>query len=550
MSASTSATTCGEESEFLYHTVCPDCGSSDACSVYSDGHTYCFSCQTYHRGESTASMDSTSHRAAGLIPDGEYIALGKRCLSVETVRKFGYTVGTYRDKPVQIAPYRDRQGNIIAQHLRFPDKEFSWKGDSKEVCLFGQHLWRNTGGRMLIITEGEIDCMSVSQAQGNKYPVVSVPNGAQNAVKAIKRNLDFVESFESVVLAFDSDDAGRKAAQECAAILSVGKAKICEFPLKDANDMLKAGRVKDIISCIWEAKAWRPDGIISGTDLWEELIKPPVQGYMTPYPMLNAMTHGIRKGELALFTAGSGIGKSTLVNEIAYKLLTEDKLTIGVMALEESKKRTAERYVGMALNRPIHLSREGITEDMLLDAYNSVLANGRFWCYDHFGSSDIDTLLGKIRYMGVTLGVDFIILDHISIIVSGLNEQEESERKLIDMLMTRLRSLIEEIGIGVLAVVHLKRPDKGQSYNEGRPVSLTDLRGSGSLEQLSDLVISLERNQQSETESNIAVMRVLKNRPVGTTGVCDTLEYSNDTGRLTARSPFDFNEEEKGEEDF
>ena len=83
----------------------------------------------------------------------------------------------------------------------------------------------------------------------------------------------------------------------------------------------------------------------------------------------------------------------------------------------------------------------------------------------------------------------------------------------------------------MLAVVHLKRPDKGKSYNEGRPVSLTDLRGSGSLEQVSDVVVSLERDQQGD-EPDEATIRVLKNRPLGITGLAGTVRYDRETGRL------------------
>ncbi|MFR4119856.1 MAG: DnaB-like helicase C-terminal domain-containing protein [Bilophila wadsworthia] len=176
-------------------------------------------------------------------------------------------------------------------------------------------------------------------------------------------------------------------------------------------------------------------------------------------------------------------------------------LTLGVMALEENPARNARRYLGIHLNKPLHLpaAHASVPEADLKAAFDAVMGNGKWYIYDHFGSSDIDTLLSKLRYLAVGLGCKAIVLDHISIVVSGLDESEgESERKIIDKLMTRLRSLIEETGILVLAVVHLKRPDKGKSYNEGRPVSLTDLRGSGSLEQVSDVVVSLERDQQGD----------------------------------------------------
>jgi twinkle protein len=464
-----------------------------------------------------------------------------------TLEKFGYTIGrlsirgdngTYAEESAHIAPYF-KNHNLSAQHIRLRGKRFKWYGDSKGVELFGQNVWRD-GGKRLVITEGEIDAMSVSQCQENKYPVVSLPSGAQCGVKAIKDNLEWVEKFETVVLCFDNDEAGKAAAQECALLLTPAKAKIATLPLKDANEMLVAGRVKDLINALWDAKEFRPDGIVSGADMLNELLSEPKQGFETPYPRLNALLHGLRKGELYMFTAGSGIGKSTLVHEIGYKFLTEDKLTIGILALEESKRRTAERYVGMWLNKPIHISRENVHDEDIVAGFEATIAQGRFWLYDHFGSTQIDRLLAKVRYMAVGLGVDFVILDHVSIIVSGLERENlGGERELIDALMTKLRMLIEETGIGVIAVVHLKRPDRGKGFNEGREPILSDLRGSGALEQLSDAVIALSRDQRDEEKGNISIMRLLKNRYSGEVGECDTLAYVTETGRLVVTVPFD-----------
>jgi twinkle protein len=269
---------------------------------------------------------------------------------------------------------------------------------------------------------------------------------------------------------------------------------------------------------------------------------PPKEGYPIIYPELSEKFDGFRKGELYLFTAGSGIGKSTIVNEIAYDLHMRHGLKLGIMALEEAPARNARRYIGIHLNRPIWLPKvfnETPKEDMK-KAFDEVMGSG-WWIYDHFGSSNIDTLLSKIRYMITGLGCDVIVLDHISIIVSGLETEGNSdERKTIDLFMTKLRSLIEETGVMVLAVVHLKRPDKGKSYNEGRQVSLSDLRGSGSLEQLSDAVVALERDQQSEgEEANISHIRILKNRPLGITGDAGDCRYNPETGRLCPLSPFE-----------
>ena len=540
-------------SHFSHHEPCPQCRTlggdwrGDNLARYSDGHGFCHVCSYYEKGDDEGGDDQhhdAYEKAQGRMRQvsnsfdpvpSNMVPLKARGINVETCQHFGYGVGKKGGGVCHVAPYHDAHGTLVAQHLRFEGKDFKWSGDAKQAVLFGQHLWR-AGGRKVVITEGEIDCLSISQLQGNKWPVVSLPNGAQSAAKYIRASLEWLEAFEEVVFAFDMDEPGQAAAKECAALLTPGKGKVARLPLKDANECLLAGKGKELMDALWQAHPFRPDGIRSGADLWEDILKPPPTGFDTPYLGLNQRLHGLRLGELYLFTAGSGIGKSTIVNEIAYHLKMEHGLPLGIMALEENPARNARRYLGIHLNKPLHLPEVHATvdRDELKAAHEAVMGDNKWWIYDHFGSSDIDTLLSKLRYMAVGLGCRVIVLDHISIVVSGLDEAGgESERKTIDKLMTKLRQLIEETGIMVLAVVHLKRPsDKGKSFNEGRPVSLTDLRGSASLEQVSDAVIALERDQQSEEESNIATVRVLKNRSVGDCGVAGMVEYHHDTGRL------------------
>lgn len=474
--------------------------------------------------------------AKDLIEAGAARPLTQRGLSMDTCQKFGYTVSRVGEKATQVAPYYNQQGQLVAQHIRFPNKDFIWRGKARGVQLFGQHLWR-TGGKMLVITEGEIDAMSISQLQGNRWPVVSLPSGANGAAKAIRENLEWVDSYKSVILAFDMDEPGQEAAQTCALLLSPGKAKIMRLPLKDANEMLQAGRGKEVISAIWDAKPYRPDGIVAGKDLREGVKKQPVPGLTIPFPELQELTMGVRPGEIWMFTAGSGIGKSTLVQELAYHLATEHGKVVGVLAMEEGVNRTAQRYVGIHLNKPIHLNRDGISDEDIDKAFDETLDTDLWWFYEHYGSSEVANLVAKIRYMVVGLGVEFIILDHISIVVSDSDANDDDERKTIDKLMTKLYAMVEETGVGILAVVHLKRPGKGKSWNEGRIPSLTDLRGSASLEQLSHIVIAGYRDQTDDENQDVMGMRVLKNRPVGRTGNAGRAKYHHDTGRLLHAAP-------------
>jgi twinkle protein len=99
--------------------------------------------------------------------------------------------------------------------------------------------------------------------------------------------------------------------------------------------------------------------------------------------------------------------------------------------------------------------------------------------------------------------------------------------------MTKLRMMVQETNIALFAVSHLKRPD-GKGHEEGAATSLAQLRGSGSIAQLSDIVIGAERNGQAdeENERNTTRIRVLKNRYSGLTGPACSLLYTKDTGRM------------------
>lgn len=529
-----------EDSEFIMHTPCPECGSSDANGLYDDGHQYCFACRHHtpasesEEGTIPVKQAAVSTPAQFLTP--AYISLGKRGgLGVDTCKKYDYGCAKMFDRNVHVATYCDAKGNKVAQHIRYlDDKDFIWIGEAKKAALYGQQRF-GTGGKRIVVTEGELDCLTISQVFKNKWPVVSIPSGISGARKALERSLEWLESYDEIVLAFDDDEPGRQGVEECADLFTPGKVKVMQYNgCKDANQMLMEGKFADIAPCVFNAEAYRPDGIISMGSLRKQILEAPEYGLAIPYPRLSEKLQGLRKRELLLFTAGSGIGKSTLVHELGYYLRMSLGQNLGIMALEESPKRLSWRYVGIHLNSPIHL-REGwerSTDKDKLAAFDALRPDDGFYIYDHFGSSQIDNLIAKLRYMAVGLKVDWIIIDHISIVVSGLDEIGESERKTIDKLMTKLRSLIEETGVGVMAIVHLKRPYKGKSYNEGRQVSLTDLRGSGALEQLSDAVIAMERDQQDEDHPNMGRIRLLKCRYTGYTGECDAIKYYPETGRL------------------
>lgn len=534
------------------HIPCPDCGSSDGMTEYSD-HTYCFVCE---RWTPTEQKERSNAVPKDLIPmhDIEYRPIRVRGIREDTCRKYRY--GVTRDmhgKLLQIANYCDDDGQIIFQKTRDKDKHFAVLGQQQHR-FYGQHLYHK--GRKLVITEGEIDCLTVSQIQDNKYPVVSVPFGCQSADKIFRENLDWLLGFEEIIVIFDMDDPGQKAIKKLGGILPPGRMKIGRLPLKDPNECLTAGHPEYVVSAIWNAEPYRPDGIHNGKDLLDLLLSEDddTRSYDYPWaPELTRMTHGIRKGEMLLITAGSGIGKSTMTRELAYTLHMRDGLRVGMIMLEESPKKTLRDLMSIHLKKPLHFMWNDKIKAEVRQHYNEVFGDGGILLYDHFGSIESDSLLDKIRYMIVTGGCDFVVLDHITIAVTAMDDRARDERTAIDRLMTALRSLIEETKAGIIVVSHLRKTDtKSCPFEQGGIISLDDLRGSGSLKQLSDTIIAMERNQQAEEdeERNTLRLRGLKCRFTGNTGLADKVRFNKKTNCIEEIDPLDVSTDkhEKGED--
>lgn len=518
-----------DSSTVACHLPCPDCGSHDALCQYSDGHTYCFSCHTWRKGEEKETVKGVVYPVESMVLD----SIRARGLTRETCEKYGYYKMQVGDRWAQIACYYDDNGNMAGQKIRYPNKEFIIRGKVGNR-FYGQQKWAGGGNKKLVITEGEIDCLTVSQLQGNRYPVVSLPNGVSSAKRVFKENLAWLNSFEQVIVMFDMDDAGRKAVKDVEGLLNPGKLCVANLPLKDPNDCLLAGRGQEVVNAIWTAKPYMPDGIINAKDTWDIVSQQDEEDAGTLFPWdihLNDMTMGMRKGELVVLTAGTGVGKSTFVREVAFDMGVNKNLKVGMLMLEENVKRTVKGLMSIALEKRLYINRQGVSDEEFKAAFDATVGTGNYILYEHFGSMEGDNLMEKIRYMAVAEKCDFIILDHVSIAVSGL--EGDNERKLIDVLMTRMRSIVEETGVGIICISHLRRVPDQISHEEGGATSLSQLRGSGAIAQLADMVIGLERNQQKEgKEKNLLRVRVLKNRFTGETGIGGYLYYNRERDRL------------------
>ena len=367
---------------------------------------------------------------------------------------------------------------------------------------------------------------------------MSVPNGAAGAKKDLQKVLDLTQGYEEVVFFYDNDDAGRKAAIECAELLPAGKAKIAVLEkYKDASEALQAGDPEAIRKAIWDAKTYRPDGIVDAKSLLELITTPEAPcTHEYPFKGLNEKLHGIRLGELTTITAGTGSGKTSFCRQLATDLLQKGE-SVGVVELEANNRRTALGLMSSAVGQNLHLGEHN--EQQLQEYFRSTIANWNLYMFDGFGSFDPDIIFNRIEYLASGLECRFVFLDHISILMSGL---EGDERRMLDQTMTRLRSLVERTGISLFLVSHVRRTQSDHNHEEGARVNIGQLRGSHSIGQLSDGIIALERDQQADKSQASTTVRVLKNRYCGELGVACNLTYDSETctfHEITTEKEFD-----------
>lgn len=517
------------------------CGSSDAVALYSDGHTHCFSCNHTVQPNKGKALKPGSHKAKGAkaeevaqaIGSGQVRALTSRKITQATCRHWDYLCRTTpRGNHQHLAVYRDKHGSPLAIKVRDlgtdgKEKEFFWIGPKKDV-LFGQWLW-GQGGKMVVVTEGEIDALTVSQLFGNKWPVVSVSDGAAGAPKAVANSLEWLNSYEKVIFAFDMDKPGQDAAQECAKLLTPGKAFIAHLSAKDPNALLCEGQGEAVTRSIWNAKAWRPDGIIWATELIEEARKPPVYGLAWPWPFLTEWTFGRRYGEVYSFGAGTGVGKSDLLNTVvAQTIMAGEKFA--AFNYEAAPSISLKAIVGKIMKRRFHIPppQGEWTQEELDEGFNKLerecapLALNNSW-----GVIDWEAVKERARYLARAEGIRHVLVDPMT----ALSAMADDERKALEKMMAEAAGLAQELQICLYLVFHLATPE-GASHEEGGRVMLKHFKGSRAIGFWSHYAFGLERDQQAE-DIEPTTFRCLKDRFTGlATGKTMKLYYDPIGGTL------------------
>jgi DNA helicase/primase-like protein/Toprim domain-containing protein/DnaB helicase-like protein len=527
---------------------CPKCGSHDNLVTYTDGHAHCFGmgCGYYIKAPKGGSPEAPTHHdhvTGSLLHHGsEHPSIKSRGLDAKTLTRYGYFVAKYNGKDVWVAPYYTLAGDLALQKLRFPDKSFVvLKGTAgvgiNECQLFGRHVYGDRYDRRLVVTEGELDALSVAQALQFKTAVVSVNSGAGTAAKCLKANYLWADRFDEIVLWFDADQPGRDAMEECAKLFKVGKVKLANAGegFKDASDLLQAHLPGDIEAAIYKAQAWRPRGIINAGDTPEDVLAPRLDdenawSYPWPWAMVTDKVGPMLPGQVIYHVAGTGVGKTTALAEVEYALLRAG-CKLGHMGFEDTRRDVKLRLMGVASNHRLDL--DPFEDAEMAAVHQDLFGSHQMELFDpETAEWTIEAILGYVRYLAKALDCRVIFMDPLSFIVAGM-PGEMDERRALDRVSRDLAALAKELAVCLHVSHHLTRPE-GVGHEEGAPTSLKEVRGSGGIANFATEVFGYERNQQAEGDGFLVTqVRCLKNRPRSITGIVGSLKYSLETGRLS-----------------
>lgn len=515
------------------HVACPCGKSSDAYSINAEGDGHCFSCNK-HFNSTNKTFGSNLSDTSNVEYAFEYMP--HRGITRETMKKYGVLTKISDPKgkatPVSVGfPYMVPEEDGEAYKVRYLSaKSFTSVGSMGKANLFGKEHFPVNSARAITITEGEFDAMAVYQMTGSKYPVVSV-----RSASSAKRDcggkdeggdpaiFEYLNSFEKIYLCFDMDEPGQKATKAVASMFDFNKVYHVKMERKDANDYLQNGEEQAFRNAWFAAKRFLPEGIYSSTNDFKRILDEQGErkAFAYPFPTLERMLEGLAFGETVLFTALEGRGKTEILRAIEYKILKDDpQAKIGVIHLEETQARTLQGFAGYELGQPVHRKNSLASKFEIHNALDSLLGDSeRLHLYGHFGSDDPDVIISTIRFLVAVCGCKYIFLDHISIVISGL--VEEDERKALDKISTQLAMLANDLEFCLVMVSHVN--DHGQT------------RGSRNISKVAHKWVHLERDIKSadERERNTTYLTVNKNRGGHETGPAGRLYFDPTTYILT-----------------
>ena len=563
---------------FVRHEACPNCKSKDNLAVYSDGSYFCFS----HCGYKSVSEEFkeqnprqhskvqskvrsnvkkeedmevkpstkpalTPEQNAEIKAETSVKAKGFREIDDNVYAKFGVRHAFAEDTGEVIEQYYPctQDGQLVGYKVREVPKNFYSKGRTGADCELFMQFKFNRGGKYIVITEGEIDALSAYQmlaeyteSKGGIFEtaVVSPTTGA-NSHKQIAGQFRFFDSFENIIISYDNDKAGQTATEQLLKVLPKGKVKIMPMRYKDANEYLEKDKSKEFINDFYEAKKQVPVGVLASSKLYDRIMGQ-TAGAKIPFPpfmsKLNELfVGGMPLGHIVNIAADTGIGKTTLVNELIYYWIFNSPHTVGIVSMELDAGQYGEVLLSRHLEKKLALIESQdekiayLSTDRVIEKAKELTikedGDSRFYLLDNRDGS-IEEIQDTVEELVSACGAKVIVLDPLQDILDGLSNEEQAE------FMKWAKGFIKSHGITFIFINHMRKTPAGQNGAD----SEQNIMGSSTIIKSASANILLKRDKMAESEitRNSTEISVTKNRVCGLTGPAGFIYYDNATHTL------------------
>jgi twinkle protein len=555
-------------SNIVGDTFCPSCRENGGdktgnhLMIFADGGAYCKRCnyaepkgsrtpdgEQIFTGKAMEQKKVNAPTNAEILNDYPYRALESRGISLAAARHYGVRVGLDEANGTDVVehfyPYVDNAtGKLHGYKIRKLPKIFysnvPFKGHS--IQFFGQHMFKN-GHKRLLVVGGECDTLAawdMFNKSDTKFPpaIVGFPQGEN--VKAFIENKTFIDRFEEVVVCPDQDKAGLDAMKAIVDLLGA-RVKVMEIPFKDPNEMLLKGKGQDFVMAFWNAKKWKPSGIINVKEVKARAKRMPEWGLPFPWPTLTKLTYGRRRGEGYYIGAGVKIGKSECVNELCQHIIFHDGMKPCVIKTEEEPDMSLKKIAGKRDGKLYHNPEGGFSQEELETAIDSIPDESIEYLYDYHQGVDWEDIKSFIRFAVSDEKCRDVIIDPITAITDGREASDVDV--LLKKISRELSEMAKDLGFTYYVFCHLNAPPAGnRPHEEGGAVKSNQFAGSRGMMRACHYMIGIERNKRDpdEVKRNTSRFVLLEDRMFGNHGVFDVY-YNRDTGRyLEPNTPGDF----------
>lgn len=416
----------------------------------------------------------------------EYLAT--RGISAETAKLYEVAAAKVwngeRELDALAFPYK-RDGELL-QVKRIsterPDgkKVIMAEGDC-EPCLYGwQAIPKNM--RIVILCEGEIDCMSYYQYG---LPALSVPFGGGKGAKQqwIEFEYHNLDRFDEIWISMDSDEVGQAAAKEIATRLGEHRCRLVKLPHKDINECLMAGiSSDDVVGYLERASFFDPEELYSAREFYQDTVNAfygkEQSLFYSPWECLNH-NFAFRQAELSLVNGVNGHGKTEVVGHMALEAMRQGVKTC-IASLEIKPGILLKRLTRQStcLKLPPQLEIESAFK----------FYDDRLWLFGLTGTAKSDRLIEIFTYAWKRYGIELFIID--SLMKCGIGDDDYNGQKAF---VDALCDFKNKTNTHVLLVTHSRKGD-----SEEKPTGKMDVKGSGSITDLTDNLFIIWRNKVRE----------------------------------------------------